>query len=109
MDDWLTSLPKEGIKSMCHWVLDFVTFAREPENRRVGIDARITVDGIFYEVEPDLAGEKVVLWWGLFDSELYVEHQSTRYGPYHPVGNPFPRSLSQALRKLTSKREPSKH
>ena len=32
------------------------------------------------QVEPDLAGEKVILWWGLFDSELYVEHQEHRYG-----------------------------
>ncbi len=70
---------------------DSVPLRLEPEKRRVAIDARITVDGVFYEVEPDLAGEKVVLWWGLFDNELYVEHQETRYGPYHPVGNPIPR------------------
>lgn len=42
-------------------------------------------DGVAYEVEPDLAGEKVILWWGLFDRELYVEHQETRYGPYAPI------------------------
>ena len=31
------------------------------------------VDGLVaYEVEPDLAGEKVTLWWGLFDNELYM-------------------------------------
>ena len=28
-------------------------------NFTVGIDAKITGEGVFYEVEPDLAGEKV--------------------------------------------------
>ena len=56
----------------------------------MGIDARVTVDGVAYEVEPDLAGEKVILWWGLFDSELYVEYQETRHGPYAPIGKPIP-------------------
>ena len=41
-------------------------------------------------VAPDLAGETVVLWWGLFDNELYVEHQEQRYGPYIPAGGPIP-------------------
>lgn len=56
----------------------------------MGIDARITVEGVAYEVDPDLAGETVVLWWGLFDNELYVEHQERRYGPYIPADSPIP-------------------
>jgi hypothetical protein len=56
----------------------------------VGGDARITVDGTRYEVDADLAGETVLLWWGLFDQDLYVEHGDERYGPYHPVGGPIP-------------------
>jgi hypothetical protein len=32
----------------------------------------------------------VILWWGLFDPELYVEHGERRYGPYTPVGGPIP-------------------
>lgn len=77
----------------------------EPERRKVGIDARITVEGVAYEVEPDLAGETVILWWGLFDRELYVEHQETRYGPYHPVGNPIPLARYRSFKKtLTQKR-----
>jgi hypothetical protein len=59
---------------------DFVPLRLEPEKRKVGLDTRISVDGVAYEVEPDLAGEKVILWWGLFDNELYVEHQDSRYG-----------------------------
>jgi hypothetical protein len=32
----------------------------------------------------------VLLWWGLFDQDLYVEHGDERYGPYHPAGGPIP-------------------
>jgi hypothetical protein len=28
--------------------------------------------------------------WGLFDSELYVEHDEQRYGPYAPISGPIP-------------------
>lgn len=48
------------------------------------------MEGVTYEVDPDLAGEEVVLWWGPFDQELYVEHGDRRYGPYGPVGGPIP-------------------
>jgi hypothetical protein len=51
---------------MCAWDR-FCAFAREPERRKVGIDAKVSVDGIAYEVDAGLAGEEVVLWWGLFD------------------------------------------
>jgi uncharacterized short protein YbdD (DUF466 family) len=74
---------------MCSWER-FCAFAREPERRTVGVDARITVDGVAYEVDPNLAGETVVLWWGLFDHELYVEHSEQRHGPYQPVRGPIP-------------------
>ena len=56
----------------------------------MGNDARVSVDGVAYEVGPDLAGETVLLWWGLFDRDLYVEHGERRYGPYSPVGGPIP-------------------
>lgn len=77
----------------------------EPERRKVGIDARVTVDGVDYEVEPDLAGETVILWWGLFDTELYVEYQEQRYGPYAPVGSPIPLNRYRSFKKTrTTKR-----
>jgi hypothetical protein len=89
MHNWQTSLPTEGIREMCSWER-FCIFAREPENREIGIDARIRVDGAVYELHADLAGESVILWWGLFDSELYVEHEEQRYGPYAPISGPIP-------------------
>ena len=97
-EDWLLNLPKDGIRQMCSWER-FCTFAREPEQRKVGIDARVTVEGVAYEVEADLAGEKVTLWWGLFDNELYVEHQGQRYGPYTPVGGPIPLHRYRSFKK----------
>ena len=46
--------------------------------------------GTLYEVDADLAGETVLLWSGLFDQDLYVEHGDARFGPDHPVGGPVP-------------------
>jgi len=89
MDDWQLNLKSGGIKEMCSWER-FCTFAREPEQRTVGIDARIPVEGTVYEIHSDLAGERVVLWWGLFDDDLFVEHDAQRYGPYYPVSGPVP-------------------
>jgi hypothetical protein len=88
-EDWLKHLPVTGLQSMCSWER-FCTFAREPEHRQVDGCARVSVQGVAYEVEPDLAGETVVLWWGLFDNELYVEKEGQRYGPYLPVDGPIP-------------------
>jgi len=89
LHDWLGNLPPDGVRQMCAWER-FCTFAREPERRAVGIDCRITVAGVTYEVDPDLAGETVVVWWGLFDQELFVEQGEERFGPYTPVGGPIP-------------------
>ena len=89
LEDWLKHIPAQGLLEMCTWER-FCTFAREPEQRKVDGCARVSVAGVAYEVEPDLAGETVVLWWGLFDNELYVEKDGQRYGPYLPVDGPIP-------------------
>jgi hypothetical protein len=89
MEDWLTNLPSVGIREMCSWER-FSSFAREPERRKVGIDARVSIDGTAYEVGPGLAGETVILLWGLFDNDLYVEYQNERFGPFHPISGPIP-------------------
>ncbi|MEA2728130.1 MAG: hypothetical protein QOF70_2605 [Acetobacteraceae bacterium] len=59
------------------------------EGRAVGIDCRLMVAGVTYEVDAELAGETIVVWWGLFDQELWVEREEERFGPYHPVGGPI--------------------
>ncbi len=104
MEDWLKNLPSEGIRQMCSWER-FCTFAREPERRKVSIDARVSVDGVSYEVDPDLAGEKVILWWGLFDHELYVEHEEQKYGPYSPIGAPIPLHRYRRFKKTRSQKK----
>ncbi len=81
MEDWLANLPPEGVRAMCEWE-QFCRFAREPERRKVGADARLSVEGTVYEVDPDMAGETVVLLWGLFDEQLFVEFEGQNYGPY---------------------------
>lgn len=55
-----------------------------------GGDGRVSVDGTEYEVDPDLADETVILWWGLFDQDLFVEHAGKRYGPYSPSRGAIP-------------------
>jgi len=89
IDDWLAHLPAEGLRQMCAWER-FCAFAREPERRLVGIDCRLSVAGVAYEVDPELAGETVVVWWGLFDQELWVERGEERFGPFHPIGGLIP-------------------
>jgi hypothetical protein len=96
--DWLANFPPDGIREMCAWE-QFCRFAREPERRKVGIDARVSVEGTAYEIEPDLAGETVLLLWGLFDSELYVEYEGTRTGPYYPVSGPIPLNRYRAFKR----------
>jgi hypothetical protein len=100
LDDWLGNLPRDGIRDMCTWE-SYCTFAREPERRKVGIDARIAVDGTVYEVDSVLAGETVVLWWGVFDLELYVECEDERFGPYTPVDGPIPLHRYRTFKKTT--------
>ncbi|EQD76611.1 integrase protein, partial [mine drainage metagenome] len=40
LEDWLSNLPPKGLRDMCTWE-QYCRFAREPENRKVGVDARI--------------------------------------------------------------------
>ncbi len=98
IEDWLANLPPDGVRAMCSWER-FGTFAREPERRKVGVDARVSLDGTPYEVDADLAGEEVVLWWGIFDNALYVERGEQRFGPYYPVGGPIPLHRYRSFKK----------
>lgn len=98
MEDGVQHLPPEGLREMGSWER-FCTFAREPEQRKVAVDARVSVAGVRYEVDPDLAGETVLLWFGLYDDQLYVEHGERRYGPYAPIGGPIPLHRSRSFKK----------
>jgi hypothetical protein len=52
-----------------------------------------------YEVEPEMAGDYVVLLWGLFDEELYVEYDGERTGPYYPISGPIPLHRYRAFKR----------
>lgn len=103
MEDWLSNLPPEGIREMCDWER-FCTFAREPERRKVGSDARVSVEGVSYELDPELAGETVLLWFGLYDDHVFAEHGERRYGPYGPVGGPIPLHRYRRFKKTASEK-----
>ena len=59
----------------------------------------MTVAGTAYEVDPQLAGEVVLLLWGLFDDALYVEYEGERSGPYSPVSGPIPLHRYRAFKR----------
>lgn len=101
IEDWLKNLPAEGLREMCDWER-FCAFAREPERRRVGGDARVSVEGVRYELDPDLAGESVILWFGLYDDQVFAEHGQRRYGPYWPVGGPIPLHRYRRFKKTAT-------
>jgi transposase len=103
MEDWVQHLPAEGLREMCSWER-FCTFAREPETRQVGADCRVSVAGVRYEVDPDLAGETVTLWFGLYDDQLFVEHGERRYGPYAPISGPIPLHRYRRFKKTRSEK-----
>ena len=103
LEDWVQHLPPEGLRAMCSWER-FCTFAREPETRKVAVDARVSVSGVRYEVDPELAGETVTLWFGLYDEQLFVEHGERRYGPYAPVGDPIPLHRYRRFKKTRTQK-----
>lgn len=103
LEDWLKALPSAGLREMCSWDR-MCTFAREPEQRTVGPDARVSVGGTYFQVDDELASHKVTLWWGLLDEELFVEWGERRYGPYQPAGGPIPLHQYRAPRKTQDER-----
>jgi hypothetical protein len=50
LDDWHANLPDAGLRVMCSWER-YCAFAREPERRKVGSDARVTVEGVVYQLD----------------------------------------------------------
>lgn len=107
IEDWTANLPEEGLQAMCSWE-KFRSFAREPETKKVEKDSTISMDTVRYEVSPELVGEKVIVWWGLFDNELWVEHDGKKFGPYKPSSGPIPlhtfRSHKKTKREKTAER-----
>ncbi len=98
IEDWINTLPPSGLREVCSWER-FTTFAREPERRRVSSDGTVKVNGGVYRVDSQLAGKEVILWWGLFDVELYIENGKEKFGPFYPDRGPIPLHTFRATRK----------
>lgn len=101
IEDWIQNIPKSGIKKMCSWER-FCTFAREPERRKVGTDAKLSLHGTVYDVAPELANQRVVVWWGLFDEQIFIEFDSKKYGPFSPTSGPIPLHKYRSYKRAPS-------
>jgi transposase InsO family protein len=105
--DWQANLPKEGYRQMCDWKR-FSAMAREPDERRVASDACITLEGASYQLTEDMAGEKVIVLFGLFDNELYVEFQGQKHGPFYPAAGPIPLHTYSSFKKTKLEKQVNK-
>lgn len=91
------------IREICTWER-FATFAREPERRKVISDATIKINGGLYRVDPSFAGHNIILWWGLFDTELFIEHEGKKAGPFYPDEGPIPLNKFRAMKKTKAEK-----
>ena len=73
--------------------------ARQPSERSVGSDACITLEGISYQLKAEMAGEKVMVLIGVFDSEIYVDFQNKKEGPFYPAAGPIPLHTYRSFKK----------
>jgi transposase len=89
IEDWLSNLPGEGYRQMCSWE-KFCSFAREPVERMVSDEAKVSLDGIDYSVSGELMGLEVTVLLGVLDNQINIEHKGVEYGPYHPADGPIP-------------------
>eukprot|EP01037_Dinobryon_pediforme_P015992 gene15992-16162_t len=73
-----------------------------PKALSVGSDACITLEGISYQLKAEMAGEKVLVLLGLFDSEIYVEFQDKKEGM---VGSGKTTLLRKIQEQLTEEKQ----
>ena len=102
LEDWLKNLPHAGFRQMCSWKR-FCTFAREPEQRKVDSEGCVSVNGVQFQVDYNMAGQDVTLLWGVFDNELYVDFNNEKSGPFYPSKGPI--SLGTYRKKKKSETE----
>ena len=107
MESWINSLPDQGFRQMCDW--DRFTFlAREPRDRKVGNDFKLSFDGLEYVVNPELAGQEVKVLVGIFENDIYLEYGGEKFGPYAPANGVIPfnqfRSAKQTRAEKCRKR-----
>lgn len=104
LEDWKQNLPLEGYQKMCGWER-FSQIAREPSERKVGSDARISLEGIDYQLMGEMSGEKVTILLGLFDAEVYVEFRGKKEGPFYPAEGPIPLHTYRPFKKTIQEKK----
>ena len=107
LEDWQKNLPAEGYRQMCNWER-FCQIAREPEERKVGSDACIALNGVRYQLDGDMAGDKVIVLFGLFDNEIYVEFKGNQHGPFYPDAGPIPLHTYRSFKKTKIEKQVDK-
>ena len=83
---WRDNLESSQINEMCSWE-HFSKIVRKPDTRKVNADATLEVDGISYQLEPQLANRKVIVLYGLLDRQIYIESGTKMLGPFYPTNN----------------------
>lgn len=104
LEDWVHNLPAEGLQPMCSWER-YTELVREPVSRKVGIDATLPLDGVFYRVDTELQGCEVTVWHGPLDDSIFVEWRGRKYGPFVPAGDPIPLHHYRAYKKTALDRK----
>jgi transposase InsO family protein len=104
LEDWKEKLPADGYREMCSWER-FSQIAREPCLRHVGSDACITLEGTSYQLKAEMAGEKVIALLGIFDTEIYVEFQGKKEGPFYPASGPIPLHTYRPFKKTYKEKQ----
>lgn len=107
IEDWIKNIPPQGIRKMCGWE-HYCKLVREPETRVIKSDAFVSVDGIDYQVDHELAEQKVTVWRGVFDDEIYVEHEGCSFGPYLPSAGPIPLDFYRSFKKTQAEKRAEK-
>ena len=104
LEDWKKNLPPEGYQKMCSWER-FSQITREPSERKVGSDARISLEGIDYQLMGEMAGETVTVLLGAFDAEVYVEFCGKKEGPFYPAAGPIPLHTYRPFKKTIQEKK----
>jgi hypothetical protein len=103
IEDWKSNLPPEGFRKMCDWK-KFCSFAREPEERLVDSQGRVNINGVLYQLNPEMAGSNVDILWGILDNELFVDFNGIEHGPFYPSAGPIPIGTYRKRKKSTSEK-----
>jgi len=77
----------------------------EPEKRIVGSDACVSVNGVKYQLNGDMAGNEVTLLYGIIDQELHVEFNNVCSGPFYPISGPIPLHTYRKFKKSDKEKQ----